>query len=104
MKNKRLALKLLANDCQLIGFYVSKAKTCAVGCLALASGVSKNQLALWNGRVITAYELDSVRSIIYEKFALNDRDLDRIQEANDGEDSLLARRKAVLKVVRSIKA
>lgn len=102
MKNKRLALKLLAKDCELAHQYVQGGKTCAVGCLALASGVSRRTLIRYGKIWISDGRLFFVAARIQEKFSLSTRQLELIQETNDRCTTTADRRKAVLKVVRAI--
>lgn len=104
MKNKQLALKLLAKDCEKAGRYVDGRKTCAVGCLALASGVDMDALIKLGGAPIQRNALFEVRMLIRAKFNLSDEDLGRIQQANDVNNTVKERRKAVLKIVQAIPA
>lgn len=104
MKNKRLALKLLAKDCQIGGEYIDGNKTCAVGCLAIAAGVKKAHLAEVNEWPIYSRYLAKTRESIKLKFGLSGDELEDIQYANDKADTVEDRRKAVLKVVEAIPA
>lgn len=105
MKNKTLALRLLAKDCQVNGRYVVGEKTCAIGCLAIASGVSKARLRKCNELLIGCCEMEAVRERILNKFELHRFELCWIQQANDNEEvDIQARRRAVMAVVRGIKA
>lgn len=103
MKNKQLALKLLAKDCRITNYYLKDGKTCAVGCLALASRVSERHLASASVGVacISWPQLQEVRRKIKAMFGLDSEQLVAIQEANDGEGDLRLRRQRVARVIRS---
>lgn len=105
MKNKKLALKALAQDCTIKGRYVYGRHTCAIGCLALLAGIPRNffQSNKCNREAIYEGELKPVAMAIKRKFGLLMDQQIAIQEANDEHNfDTEARRAAVMNVVKSL--
>ena len=110
MKNYKLAREALANDCHLVGNYVGpigSARTCAIGRLAIMSGVTREELRPLNNIPIISRRMIAVRNAIASKFGLNMIELSLIQEANDCyadklDSSITERQKDVLKVLDNI--
>lgn len=102
MKNKKLAIRLLSRDCEITCQYVNGKNTCAVGCLALASGVSRAALKKVNDLAVTAYEVVPLTEKIWDKFGLGLAALRKIQTANDNHETVDERRRAVLHLIQLI--
>lgn len=106
MKNKTLAIRAIQKDCQLQAEYYSRGKTCAIGCLALLSGVSKDTLKDGDATRICGFD-DSVLRIalaISKRFDLSLTQLSEIQDMNDdSHNDIATRRRLIVKYLKSIK-
>lgn len=109
MKNKQLALSIIRSDCKLQDFYVSNCgkKTCAIGALALAAGISRKQLREGDGED-DGRNGSSIRSrrdlrlAIVGRFDLNVGQLDRIQQINDETEDHHERVAKILEYLKSL--
>jgi hypothetical protein len=97
MKNQNLAIKLIQKDCHIRGKLLDEnGFTCAVGALALASGVTRKHL-------LNQETLDMNGEIkIAKKFGLVNWQLSQIISRNDDEPRLRDRRREVIKFLRTI--
>lgn len=89
---------ILEADCDLQCKYVDEAgKTCAIGALALAAGVSPARFIGVNSLTIEC--LPDVRAKIQATFGLTFQKIADIQWANDSHDRVDSRRAKVLQVL-----
>jgi hypothetical protein len=102
-EQKDKARALLEKDCELTCNYFDGEKTCAIGCLALAAGVSKNILLNYE-MPISANEAKArvIAIAVKKEFGLS-RDVQRaIQSENDEVKDIGQRRHNVLCVLDEI--
>ena len=109
MKNKKLLLAAIAEDCKLRFRYINNAgETCAIGKLALLAGVSEETLRAAGKTTIMSREpgddvlVDPIRDKIYEKFGLDECHLALIQELNDEIIFLKERRVQILGYLKGL--
>jgi tetrahydromethanopterin S-methyltransferase subunit H len=96
-KQKARARALLAKDCKISNRYYDAGKTCAIGCLAVASGVSVKLLEAAVARIDSEYTSSvKIARAIKRKFGMSVEHMDSIQRANDSWTKIPARRRAVL--------
>ncbi len=94
------AVKLLKADCQITGALIDDAgQTCAVGCLALAAGVSPRTLKRKMGAIDSDKQSGLVKAI-QKKFGLDLDILCTIQHRNDCNSNRKMRVKEVVRAVR----
>ena len=95
------AVRLLKADCQITGSLLDDAgQTCAVGCLALAAGVSPRTLKRQGGAIDSCTQAGIVKAI-RKKFGLELETLCNIQHHNDCNSDRKHRVKMVVLQVRN---
>lgn len=105
IKNRKLLLQLIQKDCLLrIRYLDAHGKTCAIGCLAMASGVSTRTIENCEGDSINCGRRSHIKmaSLIRKKFGLTTDVQQRIQEINDGCFTPSRRRSAIIKYIKSL--
>lgn len=104
MKNKRLLLRLIANDCGISTKYINDKgdKTCAVGAMALAAGVTKAKLRKLGKSQIGSVRCASIAVAIMEKFDLTPYQLTCIQQLNDFSGHIEFRRSEIIIYLETI--
>ena len=95
-RQKEAARKILAADCETRCVYYNEGRTCAVGALAIAAGVSTATLIRHNNRAISSSFAAYIREAIRRKFGLTTEQLDGIQYENDRYYLVPQRRRSVL--------
>lgn len=94
MKNKAKAIAIIKKDCKIRGHYLLKGQTCAVGALALESGIKKEVLSnAGTGKIIY---MGSISSPVCIHFGLRIGELAQIQVLNDHYDTVEERRSAIV--------
>ncbi len=98
------AIKLLKADCQIVGELMdNEGKTCAIGCLALYSGISKRTLQRTQGSIVNSDRpMRRVSNAIRNQFGLDIEAQQEIQHINDSNYIRRDRVKSVISYVRAI--
>lgn len=99
-KQKARVLEIVKGDCEIDCYYCENGKTCAVGALAIASGISKLTLEHYGGMGILS--LLDIIGAIHRKFDLNGKQLHKIQSLNDKFETPPPRRRAITKYINSL--
>ncbi len=107
MKNKALAIRLIKKDCKLQSEYIDcKGNTCAIGMLALKSGVSKRRLEDAGSCPINdqvGYRgIKEIAEDIRIKFGLSQEQQSEIQTINDEEDMPANRRAKIIAYLKTL--
>lgn len=103
IKLKEKLIKLINRDSKVRRCYIDEAgDTCVIGCLALNSGVEKEELRNDNGARISKYSMRSISRRIREKFGLTTEHLCELQTINDETPRLDTRRRKLVSFVKSI--
>lgn len=100
MKNKQKAMEAISKDCQVQYEYYTPGGTCALGCLALLSGVSEDELVRASSENIS--RCPEIYEPIEAEFGLTVGQQRRIQVLNDQNFEMLDRRDAVLKYLERL--
>jgi hypothetical protein len=103
MKNKRMAIKAIKEDCQIRCRYINKkGDTCAIGKLALLAGVRRSVLRKLGSDRISEEVCNAVSSAITRKFGLDASNQDRIQILNDHNNTIKSRRNSIVNYLETL--
>lgn len=101
-KQKKQITNVIRRGCKIRYKYLNEdGNTCALGALGLAAGMKETVLRNHNKTPSAAFP--SLRGIIKAKFGLESHQINQIQEINDTNSSMSARRAAILRYLNEIR-